>query len=275
MRVHLGAFVVLACLGVGSAQSAEIPAACQAQAPWGAPQWSGTEPRLTPLCRRAYVVLHDDVKLVPDFVSWSLTAEHALGCLPRKDSFAPDPDLPPDHRAELADYKGHAGVYDRGHFAPNSDFEWDAQVQRESFYLSNMSPQASHLNQWEWEALEEATRAWALDRGPLIVMDGPIWKEPVETIGADGVGVPAAYWKVVVDGSGQVAAFIMQNQPTPKGDLTPYAVSVAKVEQAAGFALPLPFNVDKTSIGAIWPSDTEVFQRRKHAICHVSGQDGG
>nr|WP_186464325.1 DNA/RNA non-specific endonuclease [Nitrospirillum amazonense] len=139
----------------------------------------GDWPHLTPLCRRAYVVQHDDVKLVPDFVSWRLTVEHALGCLPRKNAFAPDPDLPPGHRAELADYKGPAGVYDRGHFAPNSDFEWDAQVQRESFYLSNMSPQASHLNQWEWEALEEATRAWALDRGPLIVMDGPIWKEQV------------------------------------------------------------------------------------------------
>ncbi|WP_186455758.1 DNA/RNA non-specific endonuclease [Nitrospirillum pindoramense] len=252
-----------------TSESAEIPADCQAQAPWGAPQWSGTEPHLTPLGRRAYVALHDDVKLVPDFVSWSLTAEHALGCLPRKDSFAPDPDLLPGHRAELADYKGHSGIYDRGYFAPNSDFEWDARVLRESFYLSNMSPQASHLNQWEWEMLEEATRSWALTRGPLVVMDGPIWKDPVETIGADEVGIPAAYWKVIVDGSGQVAAFIMQNQPTAKGDLTPHAVSVAQVEQAAGVALPLPANTDRGSVSAVWPVDLYALQKRKHVTCHI------
>ncbi|WP_157999398.1 hypothetical protein [Nitrospirillum viridazoti] len=50
-------------------------------------------------------------------------------------------------------------------------------------------------------------------------------------------------------------------------DLAPYAVSVAQVERAAGFTLPLPPNVDKTAIGGIWPSDVEVFQRRKHAVC--------
>ncbi|TWB33102.1 DNA/RNA non-specific endonuclease [Nitrospirillum pindoramense] len=269
-QVYLAGLVVLAWLSMfGEPWAAEIPDACQTQAPWGAPQWTGTEPPVTALCHRAYVALHDDVKLVPDFVSWSLTAEHALGCLPRKDSFAPDPDLPPGHRAELADYKGHAGVYDRGHMAPNSDFEWDAQVQRESFYLSNMSPQASHLNQWEWERLEEVTRAWALTRGPLVVMDGPIWGATVETIGTDQVGVPAAYWKVIVDGSGQVALFIMQNEATAKGDLTPYAVSVAQVETAAGFTLPLPAGVDRTAVSVVWPADMEAFQERKRATCQI------
>ncbi|MDE1150492.1 MAG: DNA/RNA non-specific endonuclease [Azospirillaceae bacterium] len=132
-----------------------------------------------------------------------------------------------------------------------------------------MSPQASRLNQWEWETLEEATRAWALSRGPLIVMDGPIWKEPVETIGTDEVAIPSAYWKVVVDGTGQVAAFIMENVPTPKGDLAPYAVSINQVEQAAGFTLPLPANIDKTVVSTVWPADTQGFQKQKQASCHI------
>jgi endonuclease G len=165
-----------------SATAVQIPTACSAQAPWGAPTWNTADPALTPLCRTAYVVLHDDAKLVPDFVSWQLTAEQALGCASRKNTFAPDPDLPQGHRAELADYKGHPG-FDRGHFAPNADFAWDADVERQSFYLSNMSPQASHLNQWEWEQLEAATRSWTLQHATLIVMDGPIWTSSADTIG--------------------------------------------------------------------------------------------
>src|ERR1700709_955848 len=86
-----------------TAGAAQMPASCSMQAPWGAPAWSSEEPALTPLCRTAYVVLHDDAKLVPAFVSWQLTAEHAVGCASRVNSFAPDPELPLGHRAELAD----------------------------------------------------------------------------------------------------------------------------------------------------------------------------
>jgi len=252
------------------ATAAQIPAACSAQAPWGAPTWSVGEPPLTPLCRTAYVVLHDDSKLVPEFVSWKLTADHALGCFPRKDAFAPDPDLPPGHRAELADYKGHVG-FDRGHFAPNSDFEWDADVERQSYYLSNMSPQVSHLNQWEWEQLEADTRAWTLSHTTLIVMDGPIWMGTPTTIGLDHVAVPAAYWKVIVDPTTSEAfAFIMKNEPTPKADISPYLVTIAEVEKEAGFSLPLPAGIDRSKVGSLWPADLSGFARRKSQKCHAN-----
>lgn len=33
--------------------------------------------------------------------------------------------------------------------APSADFEWNAAVQPESYYLSNMSPQGSKLNERE------------------------------------------------------------------------------------------------------------------------------
>lgn len=251
------------------ANAADIPTACKDQAPWGAPQWVDGEPQLTPLCRTAYVVLHDNAKLVPDFVSWRLTAAHALGCLPRKDSFKADPDLPSGHRAELGDYKGQVGVYDRGHFAPNSDFSWDADVQSQSFYLSNMSPQASHLNQWEWEVLESTTRAWAVQRKSLIVMDGPIWEETPETIGPDHVAVPTAYWKVVVDPkSSEAIAFIMNNEPTPKGDLQPYDTSVDEVQKRAGLVLPLPSGIDRSEEPAMWAVDMKGFQAKKKKACN-------
>jgi endonuclease G len=252
-----------------SADAGTIPAACSVHAPWGAPEWKASDLTLTLLCRPGYVAIHDDKKLVPDYVAWILTADKALGCLPRKDAFAPDPDLPQGQRAELADYKGHAG-YDRGHFAPNSDFAWDADVQRQSFYLSNMSPQASHLNQWQWENLEAATRAWALSRQTVIVMDGPIWTKSPRTIGDDHVAIPKAYWKVIVDpGTNEAQAFIMNNEPTPKGDLAPFMVTLADVEKASGITLPLPAGISKSKSVELWPIDTANFTKTKKKKCQA------
>ena len=268
MRWFSATLMAIGCLlGAPQSQAAEIAPACALQAPWGAPTWSGPEPALTPLCRKAYVVLHDDSRLVPAFVSWQLTAKHALGCLPRHDAFAPDPELAPGHRAELSDYRNHPG-FDRGHFAPNSDFEWDALVERQSFYLSNMSPQASHLNQWEWEELEAATRTWTLSRPALVVMSGPIWAGKPRRIGPHHVAVPAGYWKVIVDPAANDAlAFTMKNEPTPKGDLTSYLVAIATVEQRAGMTLPLPAAIDRSKVGPLWVVDLSAFTRAKAAAC--------
>lgn len=264
----LALFCFLCILAV-SANATEIPSACSSQAPWGPPVWQGKEPPLTPLCRHAYVTLHDNNKLVPDFVSWRLTAIHALGCLRRKDAFAPDPDLPPGHRAELVDYKGHKGEFDRGHFAPAADFEWTALVQRQSFYLSNMSPQASQLNQGEWEELEEATRAWSEDHRTLIIMDGPIWNGHPKTIGPDHVYVPSAYWKVIVDPKTHgTLAFFMKNAPIRKGDLSPYLVSISEIEKNARFSLPLPNGVNRTVRGPLWPANINKLEEAKRQRCH-------
>src|SRR5882672_2741729 len=72
-RVLDGIAFLAVCLQAGAVVAAQIPKACSAQSPWGAPVWKAKEPPLTPICRTAYVALHDDSKLAPDFVSWSLT----------------------------------------------------------------------------------------------------------------------------------------------------------------------------------------------------------
>src|SRR4051812_19245510 len=93
---------------------------CAAQIPLGAPQLTAPVPaHTTILCRTAYLVTHDDDRLVPLWVSYVLTAEHAMGCLTRVNSFAHDPDLPAGRRAEKKDYL-HSG-FDMGHLAPDAD----------------------------------------------------------------------------------------------------------------------------------------------------------
>src|SRR4051794_30254320 len=174
---------------------------CASQLAFGVPQYVGrTGADTTPLCRTAYVLSHDNKKLVPLWVTYRLSAEHAMGCLPRKDTFVADPNLQPGKRAELKDYEhlhepGKLPHYDRGHMAPNADFEWSIGAQHASYYLSNMSPQVSELNQREWANLEDHVRAWAVARGEVVVFVGPIFQKGIgKTVGTDHVAVPDAYY---------------------------------------------------------------------------------
>src|SRR5262245_12219406 len=77
---------------------------CAALLPFGAPVMSDDAAPHTDLCRLAYVVRHNDLRRVPDWVAWPTPQANAAGCLPRTDAFQPDLTLPPGAGATLADY---------------------------------------------------------------------------------------------------------------------------------------------------------------------------
>ena len=60
------------------------------------------------------------------------------------DPFQPDPDLPADVRTELSDYRGSG--YTRGHIIPSADRLNSKEANEQTFYLSNMHPQAYAFN---------------------------------------------------------------------------------------------------------------------------------
>jgi endonuclease G len=226
------------------------------------------------LCRAAYLDGYNADRRGPAWVTWPLTAEHAIGCLERKNTFAGDPDLKALKiaRAVPADYDGTG--YDRGHFADADDMLFDPTVERQSFYMSNMAPQAPGLNEQQWEQLEAMSRAWALQGyGPLYITVVPIW-DPVQTgvgpatIGKHQVAVPRAFAKVIVSPStGKALAFEMDNVPIPKGDLFPFAVSIAQVEQDSGVTIPLPAWADTMHVLPPWPGDLAAVETAKKKSC--------
>ena len=63
---------------------------------YGTPSTNGTI-----LEREAYVLLHDNSKKVPLWVSYHLTRQHLQGTQERVDRFKPDLELPVGGRAEL------------------------------------------------------------------------------------------------------------------------------------------------------------------------------
>ena len=184
----------------------------------------------------------------------------------RNDDFRPDPSV---STASAEDYDYRGSGYDRGHLAPFADFAYDAELAAETFYLSNISPQARQFNQGVWRELEELTRDWAEDNDRLYVVTGPVMTEdPKGSIGRrNRVAVPAAYFKVLLDLEGndrKAIGFIIPNEVS-FDPLTRYAYSVDEVEQIVNldfFAELMPDDLE-ASLEADGNIDFWRFDRRK------------
>ena len=134
--------------------------------------------------------------------------------LPRENRFHPDARLPPEGRAELADY-ARSG-FDRGHLVPSGDMP-TSQAQQQTFSLANMVPQAPTLNRGPWERIESAVRRLARRRGELYVVTGPAFTgTQIDTIGDNRVLVPTAIWKAVYEPRALAAgAYLCTNTNRP------------------------------------------------------------
>ena len=172
---------------------------------------------------------------VPNYVVWELLGSEAQGSEPRSNNFMADTGV--KGSATPDDYK-YTG-YDRGHMAPAGDMKWDSNAMDESFYMTNMCPQAQELNRGAWKKLEEKCRAKAIADSAVIIVCGPIFdtKEPRARIGNTGVAVPDRFFKVILSpytDPVQAIGFIMPNAQVP-GGMQPSAVSVDQVEAVTGF----------------------------------------
>ncbi len=116
----------------------------------------------------------------------------------RSDDFREDPKISTSS-ATLADYRGSG--FDRGHLSPAADFAFSKEAMSETFYMSNMSPQAGSFNRGIWKDLEAQVRVWARQFGRVFVVSGPVLDEKAEnysTIGTNKVAIPKYYYKVIL-----------------------------------------------------------------------------
>ena len=131
-----------------------------------------------------------------EWVCYVLSADELIKAAKRQNNFRSDPSIS-THSATPEDYVKSG--YDRGHLAPAADFAFSSQAMSESFYMSNMSPQAPALNRKMWKDLEETVRIWAKNFGKVYVATGPVLeKTDYPTIGKNKVSVPEYYYKVLL-----------------------------------------------------------------------------
>jgi endonuclease G len=168
-------------------------------------------------------------------VAYRLTREEAQSdAFSRKGmKFARDAEVPSGSAAP-ADYKRSG--YDRGHLAPAADMQWSAEALRESFLMSNISPQNPQFDRGLWARIEETVRDFAVAHETVEVVTGPVLREGLPAIGESRVAVPEYYYKVLLaHGEGDVHAigFVTANSASNLPPLR-YVVTVDSVEALTG-----------------------------------------
>ncbi len=178
-----------------------------------------------------FSLLYDEEHEQPVWVAYHLTQEELYGTDKRKDNFRSDPTIPTES-ASLADYRGSG--YDRGHLIPAADLSWSEEAMSDSFYMSNMSPQAPQFNRGIWSTLEATVRNFADTEGEVYVVTGPILTDgPYETIGQNEVSVPKHYYKVILDYAEpefKAIGFVLPNEGSSER-VESFATTVREVEQ--------------------------------------------
>jgi len=235
LRIFLSSlFLVAASYAVAADQVPPHPvASCANQIPYGQPSVKAGD---TVVCRAAYELAFNPNTHTPDWVAWTLTPDHAIGCVARTNAFAADQSLPAS--AKPSDYA--ASGYDQGHLANDADMSWDPQVEHESFLMSNMSPQLPSVNRGTWKNLESASRAWVYStKHPHTEYAGNFGG--TKTIGADKVVVPDYLFKIVTDDVTKKSyAFLFPHKDGLNSDYTQYQVTVADIEKLTGMTFPIP-----------------------------------
>lgn len=177
-----------------------------------------------------YIEKHEQ----PAWVVYIITAEEVANRVAKRgNNFREDPMIPTGS-ATPQDYTRSG--YDRGHLAPAADMAFSVKTMSESFYMSNMSPQAPQFNRGIWAKLERQIRHFATAEKRIVVVTGPILpKEKTVTIGANAVTVPEYYYKVIYDTSPpeKMIGFILPNRGS-RADLRTFVVTVDRVEELTG-----------------------------------------
>ena len=162
--------------------------------------------------------------------------------LPRLPTPAARPDkFETDRRtaARVAPGDYAASGYDRGHLAPNYAIatRYGAAAQRETFLMSNITPQLHSLNAGLWQELEQKiATSYPARYAQVWVIAGPVFGAAPKKL-RGGAAVPEAFFLIVIDeneGKLRTLAFIVPQEAPPDADPERYLTRIDDIERRTG-----------------------------------------
>lgn len=212
--------------------------------------------------RVGYTLRYQEAYEQSDWVAYPLTDKMVAGNQKRENVFMPDP-VVKTGTAVTSDYTRSG--YDRGHMAPAADFRGNYQLMKETFYMSNISPQNREFNAGRWSDLEKMVRAWATRYKKIYVVTGPVLEPGLPQIGRiNKVAVPRYFYKVILYAKPPYVkgiAFLMPNENTTR-PLSDFVVPIDQIEKLTGidFFPLLPDDIEKKVEAVANPSDWPRFK---------------
>lgn len=176
------------------------------------------------------------------FTFSTATPDNGLG---RKGSFKEDPKLPTAHRLDENSYKNSG--YSRGHLVASSDRQYSIEANKQTFYMSNMSPQIQNgFNGGIWNSLEKKVQSWGHgiknNQDTLyVVKGGTINDDQIVKYLHDGnkkIAVPKYYFMALLwlkNGQYKAIGFWLEHKAYSNSNSYPnYTVSIAELEKKTG-----------------------------------------
>jgi len=194
---------------------------------------------------RNYTIHYDTEEIYPIWVAYPLHPSH-MRSGNRTDDWQYDPLIPVGYQPDL--FSGwQTRTVNRGHMLPSASRSASRDLNRTTFYFTNMVAQNSEMNGTTWSELEEKVRYWSkqTEYDTLYVVTGSILPSPPETISyaLDAAGRKAAIPKYLykalcrknkLNGEYSSIAFKMENRHTGI-DYIRSVLSVEELEQETGF----------------------------------------
>ena len=197
------------------------------------------------ITRKGFTVIFDPKIKSPIIVSYELKAEDTIIKVERasQGAFKPDPTIGIEYQATKKDYKGSG--WHKGHLAPSNDMRRCEEIQRESFYFTNIVPQHPSLNTVHWARLEKLANNYAQTYKKIHIITGPIYSIPLpdgkfyKTIGKSKLKIPTWFYKVIIKQNESndkldVLSFMMPNKKLcPKIELEEFFTPIVTIEDSA------------------------------------------
>jgi len=150
-----------------------------------------------------YTLSYNNSKGMANWVSWHLSAAWK-GSASRCDCFTSDATLPSGFFRATTSMYTNTG-FDRGHLCPSEDRDASDTDNAKTFLMTNMTPQAPHMNEITWEAFEAYCRTLMSAGNELYIIAGGYGTGgsgslggTTNSIASGSINVPSHFWKIAV-----------------------------------------------------------------------------
>ncbi|GAA0721697.1 hypothetical protein GCM10009430_23320 [Aquimarina litoralis] len=220
---------------------------------FGNPSDAGTSSTNYYLSKPDFSLSYNNNTGTANWVSWHLSSAWT-GDTPRCNCFKRDNDLPSSFfRATSSDYTNSG--FDRGHLCPSADRNGTEDSNENTYYMSNIAPQAPDNNRKSWANFESYLRSLTLDGNEVHIIAGVAGSGGIggngfaTTIDGGNITVPDSFWKVAlilpngtndinrVTTSTRVIAINIPNDQGITSDWTQFRTSVDAIESLTGYDL--------------------------------------
>ncbi|MDH7446495.1 DNA/RNA non-specific endonuclease [Aquimarina sp. 2201CG14-23] len=220
---------------------------------FGNPSNAGSNANNYYLSKPDFILSYNNSKGTANWVSWHLSSAWT-GSASRCNCFKRDTALPSNFfRPTTSDYTGSG--FDRGHLCPSADRTFNSGANENTFYMSNIAPQAPDNNQRSWANFENYLRSLALEGNEVHIIAGVAGSGGTgrngfaSTIDGGNITVPDSFWKVALvlpNGTNDInrvttsTRVIAINVPNDQGINTNWAqfrTSVNAIENITGYDL--------------------------------------